>query len=107
MSLFQNIANGLESLMIPCYFKMMFGIDCPGCGLQRSIILLLKGDVADAVFMYPPLLPIVGILILYVANMQLNYTGKKVLFSGFVWLLAALVLVNFLYKWVLVFIELI
>ncbi|MGS0524465.1 DUF2752 domain-containing protein [Zobellia nedashkovskayae] len=29
--------------MLPCLNKKLFGIDCPGCGLQRSIVLFFKG----------------------------------------------------------------
>lgn len=43
----------LEKYMLPCLSKWLFGIDCPGCGLQRSILLLVKGQVNDAFQMYP------------------------------------------------------
>lgn len=42
-----------ENYLFPCLFKTFFGIDCPGCGLQRAIILLLKGDFLAAFNMFP------------------------------------------------------
>jgi hypothetical protein len=39
--------------MIPCLFKYLFGIECLGCGLQRAIALLFKGDFSGAFQMYP------------------------------------------------------
>ncbi|MBL4604087.1 MAG: DUF2752 domain-containing protein, partial [Flavobacteriaceae bacterium] len=39
--------------MLPCYSKQLFGVDCLGCGLQRSFILLTKGEFIEAFKMYP------------------------------------------------------
>ena len=38
----------LEEHMLTCFYKQTFGLDCPGCGMQRSIISLLKGDFAQS-----------------------------------------------------------
>jgi hypothetical protein len=50
-----------EKLMLPCFSKQVFGIDCPGCGLQRSVALLLKGELVESFFMYPGLLPMMAL----------------------------------------------
>lgn len=39
--------------MIPCLSKSLFGIECMGCGSQRAFVMVLKGDFADAFFMFP------------------------------------------------------
>ncbi|MFN5317890.1 MAG: DUF2752 domain-containing protein [Bacteroidia bacterium] len=44
--------------LLPCAYKQLFGIDCPICGFQRSLILMLNGDLAGSFFQYMPLLPI-------------------------------------------------
>lgn len=31
-----------------CYFKNIFGIDCPSCGLTRSVIYWVHGDYVEA-----------------------------------------------------------
>jgi uncharacterized membrane protein YozB (DUF420 family) len=43
----------MEEYMLPCLNKKLFGIDCFGCGAQRSLALLLKGDFVGAFTMYP------------------------------------------------------
>lgn len=43
----------MEEYMLPCMNKKLFGIDCFGCGTQRSLALLLKGDFIGAFNMYP------------------------------------------------------
>ncbi|SHL88002.1 DUF2752 domain-containing protein [Flavobacterium saccharophilum] len=41
--------------MLPCLFKTLFGIECLGCGFQRSVFLLFKGEFSAAFKMYPAL----------------------------------------------------
>ncbi|WP_394750097.1 DUF2752 domain-containing protein [Spongiimicrobium salis] len=52
--------------MLPCLNKKLLGVDCPGCGLQRSVALLFHGEFIAAFQMYPAiytLIPLFGILI--------------------------------------------
>jgi hypothetical protein len=51
----------LERFMLPCISKQVLGIECPGCGLQRSILHLLRGDLAAAFQMYPALFPMIAL----------------------------------------------
>ncbi|WP_158441672.1 DUF2752 domain-containing protein [Nonlabens dokdonensis] len=39
--------------------KQLMGMDCPGCGIQRSISFLLQGNIVDSFLMYPGLFPAV------------------------------------------------
>ncbi|MFD0798630.1 DUF2752 domain-containing protein [Maribacter chungangensis] len=58
---------GIESFMLPCFTKQLWGFDCPGCGMQRAIVFLLKGDFGAAFQMYPaiyPMLLLFGFLIM-------------------------------------------
>ncbi|WP_029596709.1 DUF2752 domain-containing protein [Flavobacterium sp. ACAM 123] len=45
----------LTKYMIPCLSKTLFGIECLGCGFQRSFLLLLQGDFTASFQMYPAL----------------------------------------------------
>lgn len=49
----------LEDYMLPCMSKTHFGVDCIGCGFQRSAVLLLKGDFVASFLMYPALYPMI------------------------------------------------
>ena len=48
--------------MLPCLTKKFLGIDCIGCGLQRSFALMLKGEFLSAFYMYPAIYPLVLLL---------------------------------------------
>lgn len=41
------------SFGIPCIFHLVTGLDCPGCGITRMFLSLLKGDVRMAFFYHP------------------------------------------------------
>tara|TARA_B110000858_G_C17758835_1_gene453457 strand:- start:155 stop:448 length:294 start_codon:yes stop_codon:yes gene_type:complete len=42
-SVLLNILFGVDYL-IPCLWKIFFGIECSGCGVTSSIIEILKGN---------------------------------------------------------------
>ncbi len=39
--------------MLPCMNKKLFGIECFGCGTQRSFFMLIQGDFVGAFKMFP------------------------------------------------------
>lgn len=49
--------------MLPCALKYFFGIDCPVCGAQRSLLFLLKGRFAESFTLYPPLLFVLMLIV--------------------------------------------
>ena len=68
--------------MIPCLSKTLFGVECLGCGFQRSLLLLLKGDFMAAFQMYPAIFTTLlfgGILGFHFLDKSRNY--KKLVFG--------------------------
>jgi len=53
-----------EDYMIPCLNKKLFGFDCLGCGLQRSVSLLIHGEFFEAFKMYPAIYTLIPLFIL-------------------------------------------
>ena len=49
----------LENHLLTCPYKAMTGIDCPGCGMQRAVVELLKGNLSESLYLYPALIPII------------------------------------------------
>jgi len=58
-----SIINFMERHMLRCPSKALFHIDCPGCGLQRSIISLMKGDITQSLTLYPATMPIMFLFV--------------------------------------------
>jgi hypothetical protein len=44
--------------MLPCFSKVYFGVECPGCGTQRAIVCLLRGEFWDSIALFPALIPL-------------------------------------------------
>jgi hypothetical protein len=60
-----RLINWLEKHQQVCPFKQHYGFDCLGCGAQRALILLLKGEFTESIITYPGLIPIIFLIILY------------------------------------------
>lgn len=61
-----TILSVAEDYMLPCLSKKILGMECFGCGLQRSVGLLLQGEFLAAFKMYPAIytiIPLFGILL--------------------------------------------
>lgn len=66
-----------EEYMLPCLSKTLIGVDCMGCGIQRSVALIFQGDFIAAFYMYPAIFT----LILLFGFIGLNYF-KNYKFAG-------------------------
>lgn len=97
-----NIVNWLESHQLPCMFKSVTHFDCPGCGFQRSFILLLEGRIRDSFFMYPALLPILLLFMFLILQVKMKFkNGASILKYGY-FFCASVILVSYIYKIVVV-----
>jgi hypothetical protein len=65
-----NLADWLEHHFLACPYKSILGLDCPGCGMQRSFVALLKGNILDSFLLYPALLPVMATLLLTVIHLK-------------------------------------
>ncbi|MCE9538964.1 MAG: DUF2752 domain-containing protein [Bacteroidetes bacterium] len=68
-----QLTHWIENHMMPCFYKQISGIDCPGCGMQRSFIELLHGDFIASFKMYPALLPVLFTLGLTAAHLYFKF----------------------------------
>jgi len=68
----------IEKYLLPCPFKQITGFDCPGCGFQRSVISLLKGNLTESFHLYPATLPILllALFLLLKIKFALDRKGK-------------------------------
>ncbi len=88
----------LEKYMIPCLNKKLFGIDCLGCGTQRALVLILKGNFAEAFFQFPAIYTTIlffGMLALHFIDKSRNY-HKIIIVLAIV--NAIIMIVSYIYK---------
>jgi hypothetical protein len=75
----------LKSHLLPCPVKRFFHIDCPGCGMQRSIIALLEGNLEKSVSFYPATIPIFALLIYTAFHLMMNFKrGAAMIKYGYI-----------------------
>ena len=92
------LINWLESHMMPCFYKKYFGIECPGCGMQRAFIELLKGNLIESIKLYPALLPTIAMFILLFFHLIYKFKqGALYLKISFIFT-ASIIVINYLYK---------
>jgi hypothetical protein len=48
-----QLGLGCFHLGLPCAFHQMTGLPCPGCGLTRSVLALLRGNPRDSFLLHP------------------------------------------------------
>jgi len=73
-----NLIQWLQGHMFPCFYKQIFGISCPMCGFQRSIIELLKGDFTESIFQFPALFPLLLTAFVFIVLKFLRSPRSKV-----------------------------
>lgn len=77
------MVNWLEHHLFTCFFKTHFGIACPGCGMQRSLIALLKGNIIESLEYHVALIPFIITIILLIIQLRIKHIngGKWVMWS--------------------------
>lgn len=59
----------IEDWMLPCPSKKFFGLECFGCGTQRAVLLVFRGDFAEAFYMFPAVYTLLLFLLFCVLNL--------------------------------------
>ena len=95
---FLNIISWLQQNQLPCLFKKYFHIDCPGCGFQRSIIALLKGNVAESFLLFPTTFALLIFFMGLIVNNKYQFANNKVILNvGLVFIFTTFT-TSYLYK---------
>ena len=94
-----GIINFLEENMLSCHIKQQLGADCLGCGMQRAIIYLLKGEFVQAFYMYPAIYTLLIMFGYLLLHLKFNFKlGHKVLLYLFITNIV-IILLNFILKY--------
>lgn len=96
-----SIIHWLENHMMACPYKAIAGIDCPGCGMQRSFIELLKGNFLNSFYLYPALIPIIFTLVLTGLHLKYKFdNGANYIKYSFIFTISIIV-INYILKFFL------
>ena len=96
--MYSDLINWLEKNMQPCFWKKHFGIECFGCGMQRSFVELLKGNLIESIKQYPALLPIMFLFIYLLLHVLYKFkNGAFILKISFIFTVIIIV-ANYIFK---------
>lgn len=90
--------SGLDDFMLPCLNKTLFGVDCLGCGLQRSISLIFQGQFVAAYKMYPAIYTLFILAIFLIFNLFIKFKHDYKIKMGLIFLNVIIVVISYLFK---------
>ncbi|EIJ40162.1 DUF2752 domain-containing protein [Galbibacter orientalis] len=87
-----------EDFMLPCLNKKLFGMECLGCGLQRSVALLFQGEFVAAFKMYPAIYPLIMFIGFIIASTFTNIKLIERLKYGFAIITISTIIISYIIK---------
>lgn len=94
----ENLIQWLQEHMFPCFYKQTFGISCPMCGFQRSLIELLKGNFMESFLQFPALLPLLLTSFIFIVLKLLKSPKAKVIVQVILLFDLTVMIITCLYK---------
>ena len=93
----------LKWLRMPCLFRMMTGLYCPGCGGTRAVRALFSGHPVLSFFYHPLVLYMAAVAVWYVVSWILYFAAGKRIFrpeldDRIAYAAAGIVILNFIIK---------
>ena len=90
--------DSLDKYMIPCLNKKLFGFDCMGCGMQRSLSLMLHGEFTSAFYMYPAIYTLILLFGVIAINTIKNFKHANRIILILAILNGIIIIANFMIK---------
>ena len=90
----------IEDYMLPCFTKNIFGVDCPGCGLQRAVFFLWEGNFGAAFKIYPAIYPILFLFSFLLINNFYNIKYANTIIITLTTLSVLFILTNYILKFI-------
>ncbi|TYA71673.1 DUF2752 domain-containing protein [Seonamhaeicola marinus] len=87
-----------EEYMLPCLNKKLFGVECFGCGLQRSVVLIFKGEFVEAFYMYPAIYTLLPLFFIVVFNIFFKFKNANRIKAVLAIVSIVIIIVSYLIK---------
>tara|TARA_B100002051_G_C16268758_1_gene407825 strand:- start:187 stop:453 length:267 start_codon:yes stop_codon:yes gene_type:complete len=84
--------------MFICGIKKLTGIDCPGCGIQRSFLKLIHGEFLESLELFPALLPLLILVLYTILHLKFMFKNGHKVILGLFCSTVGLTIFNFTYK---------
>ncbi|MGB7785993.1 MAG: DUF2752 domain-containing protein [Salinimicrobium sp.] len=88
----------MEEFMLPCLNKMLFGIECPGCGAQRALVMVFQGKFAAAFAMYPAIYSLLLLMLFLIFNLFVKFRYDWHVKAGLILINAGIIIIAYISK---------
>ena len=95
-----KIITFLENNLLSCSWKEYLNQECMGCGMQRAIILLLKGEFIESFKMYPALFTLIIMFVYLGMHLKFNYQKGHLILRYLFIINVIIILVNYIIKFI-------
>lgn len=77
---YTGVLQFLQEHMLACPSRKYLHMECPGCGMQRSILALLRGHLAQSLHLHPAAIPLLLVFLLLTLHLIFRFRwGGRVL----------------------------
>jgi hypothetical protein len=95
-----DIIGWLEAHMQPCIYKQGIGIECPGCGFQRALIALLKGDIWESIQLFPGLIPLLFLFVFLIVHLMFHLKNGAVVLKYIFIVDIAIIIIDYIIRFI-------
>jgi len=92
----EQLIQWLEAHLQPCVYKQKLGIECLGCGFQRSLIALLKGNLWESILLYPGLIPMLALFAFLILHLIFHFRKGATILKYLFMTDAAIILTHYI-----------
>lgn len=93
-----TVVDWMERNMLACPSKKWLHMECPGCGLQRSIIALFRGDIRTSLSLYPATIPMLVLIALVALHVKFDFRNGAPAIKYLYITVATIIFVFYIYK---------
>lgn len=88
----------MKEFMLPCFNKQLFGMECPGCGAQRALMLVFQGNFEAAFIMFPAIYSLIVLALFLILDLFLKFKNSFFIKTGLIILNAVIIIAAYLNK---------
>lgn len=88
----------LEAHMLTCPSVKYWNMECPGCGMQRSLVALLNGNLFSSFQLYPALLPLIILLVYTLLHLKYKWRSGAKNIIGLQVFVVSIITAHYIYK---------
>lgn len=95
---FSSFLEWIEKHLGTCYLYKIFGIQCPGCGMQRSIVELLRGELMASLKLYPATIPMFLMFVFLILHLKFKFKNGALILKVLFIFTVTIVVGKYIYK---------